>query len=112
MKEDEFVLSSEFKIDLKLKKATTTTTAADDKLFEKTFKSTFSLLEDKLKIKEVAPTNIEDLQGQSGYIKKLSEKVNLKSLTHAYENFFYTILKMLLNRFTRPSYNKNFQFMV
>ena len=31
---------------------------------------------------------IEDLQGQSGYIKKLSEKINLKSLTHAYKNFF------------------------
>ena len=88
MKEDEFVLPSEFKIDFKLKKATTTTTAAHDKLFEKTFKSTFLLLEDKLKIKEVAPTNNEDLQGQSGYIKKLSEKVNLKSLTHAYESFF------------------------
>ena len=66
MKEDEFVLPSEFKIDFKLKRPTTiTATAADDKLFEKTFKSTFSLLEDKLKIKEVAPTNIEDLQGQS-----------------------------------------------
>ena len=36
----------------------------------------------------MAPENIEELQGQSGYIKKLSEKVNLKSLTHAYENFF------------------------
>ena len=46
------------------------------------------MLEDKSKIKEVAPTNIEDLQGQSGYIKKLSKKVNLKSLTHAYEKFF------------------------
>ena len=46
------------------------------------------MLEDKSKIKEVARTNIEDLQGQSGYIKKLSKKVNLKSLTHAYENFF------------------------
>ena len=86
MKEDDFVLPSEFKIDFKLKTTTTTTTA--DQIFEKTFKSTFSLLEDKLKIKEVAPTNIKDLQGQSGYIKKLSEKVNLKSLTHKYENFF------------------------
>ena len=46
------------------------------------------MLEDKLKIKEVTLTNMEDLQGQSGYIKKLSEKINLKSLTHAYENFF------------------------
>ena len=88
MKEDKFVLPSEFKIDFKLKKTTTTTSATKNELFEKTFKSTFSLLDDKLKIKDVAPANIEDLQGQSGYIKKLSEKVNLKSLTHAYENFF------------------------
>ena len=87
MKEDEFVLPSEFKIDFKLKK-TTATSATKNELFEKTFKSTFSLLDDKLKIKEVAPTNIEDLQGQSGYIKKNFEKVNLKSLTHAYEIFF------------------------
>ena len=40
-------------------------------------------MEEKTKIKEIAPENIEELQGQSGYIKKLSEKV-----THAYENFF------------------------
>ena len=40
-------------------------------------------------IKEEAPEKLEtDLQGQSGYLKNLSEKVNLKSLTHAYENFF------------------------
>ena len=40
-------------------------------------------------IKEEASEKIEsDLQEQSGYLKKLSEKVNLKSLTHAYENFF------------------------
>ena len=45
-------------------------------------------MEEKTKIKEIAPENIEELQGQSGCIKKLSEKVNLKSLTHAYENFF------------------------
>ena len=77
MKEDEFVLPLEFKIDFKLK-TTTTTSATKNELFEKIFKSTFSLLDDKLKIKEVAPTNIEDIQGQSGYIKKLSEKVNLK----------------------------------
>ena len=85
MKEDDFVLPSEFKIGFKLK-TTTAAAATDDQIFEKTFKSTFSLLEDKSKIKEVAPTNIEDLRAQ--YIKKLSEKVNLKSLTHAYENFF------------------------
>ena len=45
-------------------------------------------MEEKTKIKENAPENIEELQGQFGYVKKLSEKVNLKSLTHAYEIFF------------------------
>ena len=63
------------------------------------------MLEDKLKIKEVAPTNIEDLQGQSGYIKKLSEKVNLKSLTHAYENFFLYDLENVI----KPIYTTELQ---
>ena len=67
-------------------------------VFKKTLESTFSLTDNKnvfstdqkvKTIKEEAPEKIEtDLQGQSGYLKKLSEKVNLKSLTHAYENFF------------------------
>ena len=105
MKEDDFVLPSEFKIDFKLKTTTTAAAATDDQIFEKTFKSTFSLLEDKLKIKEVAPTNIEDLQGQSGYIKKLSEKVNLKSLTHAYENFFLYDLENVI----KPIYTTELQ---
>ena len=48
MKEDDFVLLSEFKIDFKLKTTTTRAAAAtDDQIFEKTFKSNFSLLEDK-----------------------------------------------------------------
>ena len=107
MKEDDFVLPSEFKIDFKLKTTTAAAAAAatDDQIFEKTFKSTFSLLEDKSKIKEVAPTNIEDLQGQSGYIKKLSEKVNLKSLTHAYENFFLYDLENVI----KPIYTTELQ---
>ena len=45
-------------------------------------------MKEKTKIKEIAPENIEELQGKSGYFKKLSEKVNLKSLTHACEFFF------------------------
>ena len=57
-------------------------------LFKETLEFSYSILEKNLKIKKLAPANIEDLQGQSGYIKKLSEKINLKSLTHAYENFF------------------------
>ena len=52
-------------------------------------KNVFSTDQKVKTIKEEAPEKIEtDLQGQSGYLKKLSEKVNLKSLTHAYENFF------------------------
>ena len=74
-------------------------------VFKKTFESQYNLLDNKTyssektstpsldqrikTIKEEAPEKLEtDLQGQSGYLKNLSEKVNLKSLTHAYENFF------------------------
>ena len=85
MKKDDFVLP-DFKIDIKIKKPTTTS-----EIFKKTLEFSYSILEEKTKIKEIAPENIEELQGQSGYIKKLSEKVNLKSLAHAYENFFYMI---------------------
>ena len=83
MKKDDFVLP-DFKIDIKIKKPTTTS-----EIFQKTLEFSYSILEEKTKIKEIGPENIEELQGQSGYIKKLSEKVNLKSLTHAYENFFF-----------------------
>ena len=74
-------------------------------IFKNTFESQYNLLDNKTyssektttpsldqrikTIKEEASEKIEsDLQGQSAYLKKLSEKVNLKSLTHAYENFF------------------------
>ena len=82
MKKDDFV-SPDFKIDIKIKKPTTTS-----EIFKKTLEFSYSILEEKTKIKEMAPENMVELQGQSGYIKKLSEKVNLKSLTHAYEKFF------------------------
>ena len=49
---------------------------------KKTLEFSYSILEEETKIKEIAPENIEELQGQSDYINKLSEKVNLKSLTH------------------------------
>ena len=56
---------------------------------------------EKTKIKEIAPENIEELQGQPGYIKKLSEKVNLKSLTHAYKNcFLYDLDSVIKKTFT------------
>ena len=74
-------------------------------IFKNTFESQYNLLDNKTyssektttlsldqrikTIKKEASEKIEsDLQGQSAYLKKLSEKVNLKSLTHAYENFF------------------------
>ena len=80
--EDHFILP-DFKIQIKLRDPTKTSA-----LFKETLEFSYSILEKNLKIKKLAPANIEDLQGQSGYIKKLSEKINLKSLTHAYENFF------------------------
>ena len=59
----------------------------------------------KKKKKEIAPENIEELQGKSGYINKLSEKVNLKSLTHAYENFFL----YNLDNFIKPTFTTELQ---
>ena len=82
-KKDDFVLP-DFKINMTIKSPTTV-----NDVFKKTLEFSYSLLDKKTKIKEQAPEKLEDdLQGQSGYIKKLSQKVNLKSLTHAYENFF------------------------
>ena len=85
MKKDDFVLP-DFKIDITIKKPTIV-----DISLKKMLEFSYSILEGETKIKEIAPKNIEELQGQSGYINKLSEKVNLKSLTHAFENFFYMI---------------------
>ena len=85
MKKDDFVLP-DFKIDNKIKNPTTAS-----EIFKKTLEFLYSILEEKTKFKEIAPESIEKLQGQPGYIKKLSEKVNLKSLMHAYKNFFYMI---------------------
>ena len=86
----------DFKIDIKIKKPTTTS-----EIFKKTLEFSYSILEEKTKIKEIAPENIEELQGQSGYIKKLSEKVDLKSLTHAYKNvFLYDLDNVIKPTFT------------
>ena len=83
-KKDVFVLP-DFKIDMTIKSPTTV-----NDLFKKTLEFSYSILDEKTKIKEVASEKLEDdLQGQSVYFKKLSQKVNLKSLTHAYENFFF-----------------------
>ena len=79
MKEEHFVLPG-FNIHVKLKDQLL------NKLFKKTLES-YSILESDRKVKTLAPSNIENLSGQSGYIKNLSKKVNLKSLTDAYKNF-------------------------
>ena len=71
-KEDDFILP-DFKIHIKVKDPSKTML-----LFKETLEVSYSILQKNLKIKELASSNIEDLQGQSGYIKKLSEKVNLK----------------------------------
>ena len=57
-------------------------------------------MQEKTKIKEIAPENIEELQGQSGYIEKLTEKVNLKSLTHTYKKIFLYDLDVIKPTFT------------
>ena len=65
-------------------------------MFKKTLESSHSILEIDRKVKTLAPSNIENLSGQSGYIKNLSKKVILKSLTHAYENFFLYDLENII----------------
>ena len=107
----------EFNTTIKIK-----STKKDDNVFKTTLESKFNLLDNITysseettkpstdqrikKIKETAVENIEnDLQGQSGYLKKLSEKVNLKSLTHAYENFFLYDLENLI----KPTFTTELQ---
>ena len=65
-------------------------------MFKKTLESSYSILESNRKVKMLAPSDIENLSGQSGYIKNLSKKVNLKSLTQAYENFFLYYLENII----------------
>ena len=103
MKEEHFILP-DFKIHVKLKDQ------LPNELFKKTLESSYSILESNRKVKMLAPSDIENLSGQSGYIKNLSKKVNLKSLTHAYENFFLYNLENI-NQLLRPRCRKNFRFM-
>ena len=81
MKEEHFILP-DFIIHVKLKDQ------LSNELFKKTLESSYSILESDTKVKTLAPSDIENLSGQSAYIKNISKKVNLKSLTHAYQNFF------------------------
>ena len=83
---------------------------SSNKLFKKTLEPSYSILESDRNVKTLTPSNIENLPGQSGYIKNLSKKVNLKSLTHACENFFLYNLENI-NQHLRSRYRKNFQFM-
>ena len=89
MKEEHFILPN-FNIHVKLKDQ------SSNKWFKKTLESSYSILESNRKVKMLAPSDIENLSGQSGYIKNLSKKVNLKSLTQAYENFFLYYLENII----------------
>ena len=82
--------TSQLQIHVKLKDQ------SPNELFKKTLESSYSILEIDRKVKTLAPSNIENLSGQSGYIKNLSKKVILKSLTHAYENFFLYDLENII----------------
>ena len=89
MKEEHFILP-DFNIHVKLKDQ------SPNELFKKTIESSYSILESNRKVKMLAPSDIENLSGQSGYIKNLSKKVNLKSLIHAYEKFFLYDLENII----------------
>ena len=104
MKEEHFILLN-FNIHVKLKDR------SSNELFKKTLESSYSILDSNRKVKMLAPSDIENLSGQSGYIKILSKKVNLKSSVQAYEIFFLYDLENI-NQLLRPRYRKNFRFMV
>ena len=89
MKEEHFILP-DFNIHVKLKDQSL------NELLKKTLQSSYSILESDRKVKTLAPSDIENLSGQSSYIKNLSTKVNLKSLTHVYENFFLYDLENII----------------
>ena len=89
MKEEHFILPN-FNIHVKLKDQLL------NELFKKTLESSYSILEIDRKVKTLAPSNIENLSGQSVYNKNLSKKVNLKSLTDAYEFFFLYDLENII----------------
>ena len=89
MKEEHFILPY-FNIHVKFKDQ------SSNELFKKALESSYSILESHRKVKTLAPSDIENLSGQSGYIKNLSKKVNLKSLTHACEkNILYDLENMI-----------------
>ena len=71
MKEEHFILPY-FNIHVKLKDQSL------NELFKKALESSYSILESDRKVKTLAPSDIENLSGQSGYIKNLSKKKKSK----------------------------------
>ena len=87
---EEHVILPDFNIHVKLKDQLL------KELFKKTIESSYFVLESDTKVKRLPPSDIENLSGQFGYIKNLSKKVNLKSLTHTNENFFLYDLENII----------------
>ena len=56
---------------------------------------------------EPAPNNIDDLSGQVGYIKNISAKIDLKSVTHAFENFFLYDLEEMIKTVYATELNRD-----
>ena len=84
MKEEHFILP-DFNIHVKLKDQ------SSNKLFKKTVESSYSILESDTKVKTLAPSDIDNSSGQSSYIKNLSKKVNLNSLTYPFLRKFLSV---------------------
>ena len=55
-----------------------------------------------------APSNIDDFSGQVGYIKNISAKIDLKSITHAFENFFLYDLEEMIKTVYATELNRDF----
>ena len=85
MKKDDFALP-DFKIEIKIKEPTTAS-----EIFKKTLEFSYSILKEKTKIKEIAPENIEELQGQSAYIKKSLRKSKFEMVNARIQKKIYMI---------------------
>ena len=88
---DDFVLPN-FQINIKLKDR-----KYSDQILRDVFEHSYSLLNTDGKVKNLTLPNIESaLIGKSDYIKSLSKRINLKLLTHTYENFFLYDLENMI----------------
>ena len=100
---DDFVLP-DFKIDIHLKDRKYSSQTLRD-LFE----HSYSLLNTDGKVKTLAPSNIESaLIGKLEYIKSLSKRINLKSLSHICKNFFLYHLENMIKTTFVTELGKNF----